>query len=178
MKGHFGAGPIHLDGWLNFDIDTGHTHCEQHGDVLQTHFDDNYFDVIYGCHFFEHLAYPIDAMRCLIRFKKWLKPNGILRLAVPDLELAANAYVKTGDLKFLYGGNFKGYYHKDCKADRLNFFVKAWQHECCYDYELLGSMFYDAGFRNVEKKQPNQSAIIGFNHDRFISESLYVEAIK
>ncbi len=177
IKGHFGCGPIYMDGWINIDIDKNHK-TDICADLLQTHFNDNYFDVILSVHCFEHLKFPVDAVECLKRFHKWLKPNGILRLAVPDLELAVNAYVKTGDLRFLYGGDFKGYYHKDCKADRLNFFVKAWEHQCCYDYELLGSMLYDAGFRNVEKKQANQSAIAGFNHDRFISESLYVECIK
>lgn len=178
MKGHFGAGPIHLDGWLNFDIDMGHTHCEQHGDVLQTHFDDNYFDVIYGCHFFEHLAYPIDAVECLKRFHQWLKPNGILRLAVPDLMLGAEAYVNGGDLKFLYGNDFKAYYHIDCAAERLNFFVRAWEHQMTYDSELLQTLILNAGFSRVWKALPNQSSIPNFNHDRFISESLYVEAIK
>jgi len=178
IKGHFGAGPIHLDGWWNIDIDRGHTHCEQHGDVLQTHFDDNHFDVIYSCHFFEHLSFPVDAVECLNRFYKWLKPNGIMRMAVPDLELAAKAYVNGSDLKFLYGADFKGYYHKDLPADRLNFFVKAWEHQCCYDFQLLSSMFADAGFKNIQKKNANESLIPSFNHDRFISESLFIEAQK
>ncbi len=177
-KLHCGAGPIHLNGWLNFDLDKGHEHCEQHGDVLQTHFDDNSFEVIYSCHFFEHLSFPIDAVECLNRFYKWLKPNGVIRMAVPDLKLAVNAYMTTGDLSFLYGVGFKGYYYKDCKADRLNFFIKAWEHKCCYDYELLSSMFADAGFKNIQKKQANETLIPNFNYDRFISESLYIEAQK
>jgi len=177
-KLHCGAGPIHLDGWLNFDKSKEQEHCEQHGDVLQVHFDDNYFDVIYGCHFYEHLSYPIEAVECLNRFYKWLKPGGILRLAVPDLELAVKAYVTTGDLKFLYGGDFKAYYHKDTKAERLNFFVKAWQHSFCYDFETLSLLFQDAGFKNIQKKQPNESLIPRFNFDRFLTESLYIEAQK
>lgn len=177
IKGHFGCGPCYMDGWVNVDIDKTHK-TDICADLLQTHFNDEYFDVIYGCHFFEHLFFPIDAVEALNRFYKWLKPNGIIRLAVPDLELAAKAYANGGDLSFLYGKDFKAFYHKDCKADGLNFFVKAWQHQCCYDYELLSSMFADAGFINIQKKQPNESLIEGFSHDRFISESLYIEAIK
>jgi len=176
--GHFGAGPIHLDGWLNFDIDRSHTHCEQHGDVLRTHFDENKFDVIFSTHMLEHLSFPVDTIECLNRFSRWLKPGGILRLAVPDLELAVKAYYEKRSLHFLYGKDFKAYYHKDSPCERLNFFIRAWEHQICFDYELLSSLLADAGFQNIQKKQPNESAIPGFNFDRFISESLYVEAIK
>ncbi len=177
-KLHCGAGPIHLEGWLNFDKGREHKHCEFHGDILQVHFDENYFDVIYASHFYEHLSFPYDAIECLIKFHRWLKPGGVLRLAVPDLELAVKAYLTTGDLKFLYGSDFKGYYHKDTKAERLNFFIKAWEHCFCYDYETLSGLFSDTGFKNIQRKQPNESLIPNFNHDRFISESLYIEAVK
>ena len=176
-KLHVGSGVIYLDGWVNFDKSNTHK-TDVWGDILQTHFDHNSFDVIYSCHCFEHLDYPNDAVEALNRFYKWLKPNGIIRLAVPDLALAVNAYVNGGDLSFLYGKDFKGYYHKDCKADRLNFFVKAWAHCCCYDFELLSLMFIDAGFRGIRRMNPNESKIPEFSHDRFISESLYIEAIK
>lgn len=177
IKGHFGCGPIYMDGWVNIDIDKTHK-TDICADLLQTHFNDNYFDVILSVHCFEHLKFPDDAVEALNRFYRWLKPNGIIRLAVPDLELAVKAYSNGGDLSFLYVKDFKAFYHKDCKADRLNFFVKAWEHQMCFDYELLSSMFADAGFRSIKKMQPNESLIEGFSHDRMISESLYIEAIK
>lgn len=172
-----GCGPIYQDGWINLDKDPTHK-TDICGDLLQIHFDDESFDVIYGSHFFEHLIFPVDTVECLNRFYIWLKPGGILRISVPNLELAVNAYVTTGDLRFLYSSDFKGYYHKDCKAERLNFFVKAWEHQMCYDYELLSSLFSDAGFREIRNCKPNESLIPGFNYDRMLSESLYIEAIK
>lgn len=176
-KLHIGCGPIYFDGWINMDISSVHK-TDVCGDVLQTHFDDESFDAIYGCHFFEHLKYPVDAVECLNRFYRWLKPGGILRLAVPDLELAVRAYVNSGDLKFLYANDFKAYYNKDTAGERLNFFVKAFEHQHCYDYTTMGWILQDAGFKKVSKKEANESSIPGFSHDRFISESLYVEAIK
>ncbi len=166
-----------MDGWTNMDMSQAHK-TDVLGDVLRSHFDDNTWDVIYGCHGFEHLNYPIDAVECLNRFYKWLKPGGILRISVPDLSLAIWAYVGSGDLSFLYGNNFKAYYYKDTKAERLNFFVKEWEHCFCYDFETLSLLFRDAGFKNIQKKQPNESLIPGFHHDRFLTESLYVEAQK
>jgi len=176
-KANMGCGPIYMDGWVNVDISKEHK-TDVCGDILQIHFGENIFDAILSTHSLEHFRFPDDTVECLSRFYRWLKPGGVLRIAVPDLELAVRAYVTTGDLKFLYSPDFKAYYHKDCKADRLNFFVKAWEHCVCFDYELLSSMFADAGFRNIQKKQPNESLIHGFSHDRFISESLYIEGIK
>ena len=176
-KANIGCGPIYMDGWVNIDI-SSHHRTDICGDILQLHIDDNTFDVILSTHMFEHLAYPVDAVECLNRFYRWLKPGGIFRLAVPDLERAANAYSAGSNLKFLYGGDFKGYYYKDTPCERFNFFVKAWEHQMCYDYNLLRELLKDAGFNIIEKREANVTHIPNFNHDRFISESLYVEAVK
>lgn len=174
---HVGCGPIKLNGYTNIDIEQSHN-PDICGDILTMDFED--VDVIYGCHFFEHLSYPVNAVKCLSLFYKWLKLDGVLRLAVPDLMKAAHAYAKGYDMRFLYGQNFKGYYYKDTPAERLNFFVKAWEHQMCYDADLLYHLLRDAGFEvgKIKPKMPNESKIPDFSHDRFISESIYVEAIK
>ena len=176
-KLHAFCGPIYLDGWLNVDISIHHG-TDLCADLLTVDFPENTFTAIYGCHGLEHLEYEKGVVEFLSRCHRWLKPGGILRLAVPDLELGAFGYTLKKDLNFLYGGDFKAYYYKDTLAERLNFFVKAWQHTICFDYELLSLLLADAGFTVIQKKQANESRIDGFNHDRFISESLYVEAIK
>ena len=175
MNLHIGAGPIYLEGWINIDISDKYK-TDICGDVLTMDFQD--VDVIYACHMAEHLSYPEGMVKFLSLCHKWLKEGGILRLAVPDLELGVYGYYFKKDLNFLYGDDFKAYYHKDTLCERLNFFVKAWQHQMCYDYELLSLLLADAGFKVIQKKQANESRIPGFNHDRFISESLYVECIK
>ncbi len=175
MNLHIGSGKIRIPNFINIDIEPSHG-PDIVGDVLEMEFDN--VDVIYLCHSFEHLKFPEDAVKALGLFYKWLKVGGVLRLAVPDLELAAKAYASGSDLKFLYGGDFPGYYYKDTPGQRLNFFIKAWQHENCYDFYTLQLMLEDAGFSSIQKCNPNKSKIPGFNHDRFISESLYVECIK
>lgn len=176
-KLHVFCGPIYLDGWINLDISGSHK-TDACGDILKAEFEENSLDAIYGCHGLEHLNYPDDTVKFLELAYKWLKPGGVLRLAVPDLELAARAYMSHGDLSFLYGKDFKAYYHKDKPAERLNFFIKAWNHQICYDFDLLGSLLQDAGFKIIFRREPNESSIPDFDHDRFVSESLYVEAIK
>ena len=176
-QANVGCGPIYLDGWVNIDVSEAHR-TDVCCDVLKHDFEEGEFDVIYLSHCYEHFSYPTDAVEALRRFHKWLKPGGILRLAVPDLELGVFGYYIQKNLNFIYGDDFKAYYHRDTLCERLNFFIKAWEHQMCYDYELLSLLLADAGFKVIQKKQANESRIPNFNYDRFIPESLYVEAIK
>ncbi len=169
-----GCGPIKLDGYINIDIEPSHN-PDICGDILTMDFEG--LDVIYSCHMLEHLEVN-DAATALALFCKWLRPGGILRLAVPSLEIAAQAYVGGSDMKFLYGADFKGYYLHDTPCERFNFFMKEWSHKITYDFQQLGTMLSNAGFKIIERKEANSSAIPGFDYDRFISESLYVECIK
>ena len=173
---HIGSGPMYMDGWVNIDISPAHK-TDICADILTLDF--NEVDVIYSCHCLEHLDIS-DAAKAFSLFYKWLKPEGIFRLSVPSLELATQAYINGSDMKFLYGAEFKGFYLYDTPCERFNFFMKEWEHKLIYDIAQLRLMLFGAGFKpmNIHKKEPNQSAIPGFNHDRFIPESLYVEAIK
>lgn len=163
-----------MDGWVNIDISNQYKQ-DIYGDILTMDFED--VDVIYSCHMIEHLSVQ-DAAKAFKLFYKWLKPGGILRLGVPSLEIAAHAYVSGSDIKFLYGADFKGYYLHDTPCERFNFFMKEWEHKITYDFQQLRLMLFDAGFSIIERKEANQSAIPNFNHDRYISESLYAEALK
>jgi predicted SAM-dependent methyltransferase len=179
---HLGCGPIRLPSteawqWVNVDIEPSHN-----PDVVMDYLEvDKYYknvDWIFSCHSIEHIPYPEGVNKAFRAFYNTLKPNGILRLAVPDLELAANEYLH-GDARKLYGNDFKGYYHKDCPAERFMYWAREWQHTILFDYQLLSAMLKDAGFTGIIRKcYPNDTEIPGFSYDRFQSESLYVETIK
>ena len=174
MKLHIGCGPIKLDGYINIDIEPSHN-PDVCGNVLDLSYQD--VDVIYTCHMIEHLSVS-DAQAAFDCFYKWLKPNGILRIGVPSLELATQAYVNGNDMSFIYGRSFNGYYLYDTPCERFNFFMKEWEHKITYDFNQLHLMLLKVGFWKIKKAEANQTDIPNFNHDRFISESLYVEAIK
>jgi SAM-dependent methyltransferase len=55
-------------------------------------FADNSVDAVYHSHFLEHLDQPI-ARRFLAEVKRVLKPGGVQRIVVPDLEKLCSAYV-------------------------------------------------------------------------------------
>lgn len=181
---HVGAGPVRYPNsevlrWTNIDISDLHSpdvllDCLQ----LSSHFGESYADYMVSQHHLEHLAYPGDVTTFLKVARHTLKPGGILRLAVPDIGRIAKAYAEGSDMKFIYGPDFNGYYYKDCPAERMFYFCREWSHTFLPDWWLMRELLQDAGFVKVRECHPNDSEIPCFSHDRFISESLYVEARK
>ena len=57
-------------------------------------FADETFDAVYSYHVFEHLT-PFHGRRCAQQIIRALKPGGIFRVSVPDLETACRDYLDT-----------------------------------------------------------------------------------
>lgn len=183
MKLHIGCGPIHLEGWVNIDIQQSHMpgvcmDCLQLSDA----FGEGTVDLIFSCHMLEHLDYPDGAVRFFEQTFKVLKPGGTLRIVVPDLYAICRGYLGGSDLKFIHGPDFPAYYHKsESRAERLHFFVsgKRWEHQICFDFELLEMLMKDAGFSNIRWQAFGVSDVPELcGIDRFESESLVVECVK
>lgn len=184
LAAHIGAGPIRCvstEGinWINVDqnpspavdiVADGQTYLEAN---FQT------FGVIWSCHMLEHLPYPRGVTQFLDACRYALIPGGILRLAVPDLQKVATAYVEKKDLSFIHGPEFKSYYYKsESRAERLHWFTHSWEHTITFDFALLEMLLRDAGFTNIKKMKFGESQIPDWHYDRFESESLFCEATK
>jgi len=89
---HFGCGPITPYGWVNADI-APFPGVDMVADVragLPVAADS--FDYIVSIHTLPEIPYS-DLDRTLLELKRVLKPGGVLRLALPDLDRAIQAYV-------------------------------------------------------------------------------------
>ena len=82
-KRNFGKDWIHIDG-------SNYPHIHSH-DIVNLPFEDNSVDLIYASHVFEYFDRE-EADVVLQKWKSVLKPNGILRLAVPNFEIYAKLY--------------------------------------------------------------------------------------
>lgn len=116
LKLHLGCGDTYISGYINVDI-RDNLVCDMVADIGDlSEFEPSSVDVIYACHVLEHFKRH-EYMYVLDRWHRLLKPNGILRVAVPDLfEVAKGIYLnqeKTEKyLGFLYGGqNYDTNYH-------------------------------------------------------------------
>lgn len=88
-----GCGTHFSKEWNNIDL-IAHSEFVLQWDVKQDlPYPDNTFDAIYSSHLLEHLT-PGNAEKLMIEFKRVLKPGGILRIVVPDLEQICREYIK------------------------------------------------------------------------------------
>lgn len=89
---NLGCGPrVHPD-WVNVDFVSARKEVIGHDLTRGICFDDRSFDAVYHSHVLEH--FPKDAAPAFIReCFRVLKPGGVLRVVVPDLEGIAKAYL-------------------------------------------------------------------------------------
>lgn len=94
MKLHLGCGQIYLKGYLNIDFPLNKhsiqnkSVADKHADILKLSYPKNSIEEIRLHHVFEHFTRPI-ACALITEWYKWLKPNGILRIEVPDFQRTA-----------------------------------------------------------------------------------------
>ena len=130
-KRNFGDKWIHIDG-ANF------SHIDSN-DILLKSFKDDSVNLIYSSHFIEYFDRN-EIISLLKRWKKVLKKNGILRLAVPDFRVCADLY-----LKGLYPlENFLGpLYGKMKMGDKLIY------HKTVFDFESLKKILESIGMTHI-----------------------------
>ena len=153
-----GGGQIELPGWINTDI---------------VWWADHYLDVtapwpvaagsvdaIYGDNMIEHLSMA-QARVALTNMRRALKPGGVLRLATPDLESTARAYLDDDDLaeRHLDRHRRHGFdtYHR---ADLLRITYVLHGHHLGYIYDeaALRSELERAGFGLVNRCRAGASS--------------------
>ncbi len=78
--------------WINLDW-YPHSEWVQKANLLEPlPFQDNHFDVVYTSHFVEHISHS-KVNEFLRECYRVLKPNGIIRIVVPDFENIAREYL-------------------------------------------------------------------------------------
>ena len=128
---------------------------------------------IYSEHFLEHLT-PESARQFLGECRRILRPDGVLRLSVPDGEIYVRNYFENRAWMLARrGGALR------TPMEVLNvLFRQEFEHQYCYDYETLHLWLEEAGFAHIIRADYGVGRIsemlIDQNERRF--ESLYVEA--
>lgn len=157
---------------------------------------DNSVDIIYSSHFFEHL-YRSEVFCLLKECKRVLKPNGVMRVVLPDTEKFINIFLGVDKTPF---PNEKEY----CvdKADRANsfsahFYGSAYnslgdvgivarfqefflaQHKWAYTFESFKKLMEQAGFSHICRKDYRVSSIPeALSLDVLSGYSFYLETVQ
>jgi predicted SAM-dependent methyltransferase len=152
IKLNIGCGTDYKDGWINIDnnSDNNIEKLDLNWDLrFPLPFEDNTVDFIFNEHFFEHLS-PEDGVRVMADLRRVLKPSGILRIAMPDLEVVVNNYLNVPLNKDPVIKAF-GFDYIQTPAEWINMSFRFWGHEWLYDWEELERRLRQAGFTNIKR---------------------------
>lgn len=150
---HLGCGRNYFNDWINIDNNSYNDiqKLDLHWDVRKKlPFKDNSVDFIYNEHFFEHLNIE-ESLSVLNDFKRILKPNGVIRISMPDLDeivqIYLNPHYKPEDFSAVMGTELL------TKAEFLNVYFRWWGHQWLYNWEELERRLKTAGFSKIKQCQ-------------------------
>jgi len=138
MKLHLGCGKRFIPGFVHIDV-IDYPHIDHVNSIDNLSFlPDNSVSLIYSCHVLEHFKRR-DVPRVLEEWKRVLKPNGTLRISVPDFESLCRVYQKYQDLSLIIGALF----------GRQDYLYNI--HYNVFDFVSLTSFLHGAGLTNVRR---------------------------
>ena len=173
-------------GWRNFGddwihIDGGNYNHLDSSDIFIKDYENDSVDLIYASHFIEYLDRK-EVVTLLERWKRVLKPDGILRLAVPNFSAIVSLYIKGYEPYELE--DFLGPLYGKMKMGE-----KIIYHKTVYDFKSLKTLLERAGFKNVKRydwrdtehsqfDDHSQAYLPHMDKDSGTSISLNVECVK
>jgi predicted SAM-dependent methyltransferase len=176
---NLGCGTKYVPGMINVDGNIFRKKDIWLDVTLGLPFPDDSLQGVYSSHLAEHLSTE-KIRRLFSECYRVLKHGGALRIVVPSLEYAVQAYIQGNpallpewpDRYNSSGGRFN------------NFMLCQNQHLIMFDFSLLQELLSDAGFSNIMRGVPQRSRHFKIEHMQFESDpalrnvSLYVEAEK
>ena len=188
-KLQIGCGPNPLEGWLNTDVSStlrkGSPMFMDAGEPFPI--PDASFDYVYSEHLFEHLTYQ-QASNMLRECFRILKPNGVIRIATPDLKFLVDLYEHPEkDINKVYiEFNAERSEMPSSPVFAVNYFHTSWGHKIVYDFETLSCFLTEVGFKDIslcEMSKSGHSVLNGVEqHFKFLPydfnllETMIVEA--
>lgn len=161
-KLQLGAGESALPGWLTTDIARSCKGVVYLDVGAPFPIEDDTFDYVYSEHLVEHMT-RADGLRMLGECRRILKPGGVVRTATPDLEVLirlydhhengrAEEYIRWVTDRYIDGVT-------DYRAAHvINNAFRNWGHQFLYDGDLMNATLHEAGFTEITRCTPGESA--------------------
>lgn len=144
MKLNLGCWHRYIPGFIHVDLcDFEHIDHKSSIDDLSM-FEDSSVSLIYSSHSFEYFDRS-EAKSVLKEWRRVLKNDGLLRLAVPDFDQLLEVYKKTGEVENILGPLFGRMKINTNDGDKTLY------HKTAYTFSSLSKMLQDNGFKNVVK---------------------------
>ena len=173
---NWGCGHEGEPGWINSDIKEG-PGIDISGDILDgLPLDTDYLDYAVSIHSLPEIPYP-ELVRVLQELRRVLKPGGVLRVSLPDLDKGIAAYQSNNWDYFLIPD-------EEVKSIGSKLIVQLLWYgysRTLFTYDFIEEVLYKAGFSSVSRCSytVTNSAHPGIvDLDNREEESLFVEAVK
>ena len=187
---NIGSGPYRHSGWLT--ADAFKTEADIYLNVKRKFpFQKGTWDIVYSEHMLEHI-YVDDVSRVLKEIYRVLKPGGLFRVTVPDLEIHAKNYVEKN--KEFFDPIIEKYKSRWDKQKNKYWLVRSpggafmtravqrfYRHRWMYDFETLSSCLKEVGFSECHKMSFGNSCkdeAGKMDKKERAFETLYIDAIK
>lgn len=174
---NWGCGHAGEPGWINSDLKDG-PDIEITADIRDgLPLDSDSLDYVVSIHALPMISYP-DLIPVLLELRRMLKPGGVLRLALPNLDRSIQAYLRRDPESFLVPD-----------ADVESYSGKFITHLLWYGYtvtlftaDFIEELLWKAEYRQVRHctfQQTSSAHAPGiFELDNREDESLFIEAVK
>jgi predicted SAM-dependent methyltransferase len=137
-------------------------------------------EALYSSHMIEHLD-RYEAVLFLKEARRVLRHGGIIRLAVPDIRMRAEEYVREGDAdQFIASTNMARPRPRKMRERLSLLIIGTRQHQWMYDGASLSRLLLEQGFISPEVLKSGETRIhepANLNLQERCDESVYVEAI-
>jgi len=160
IKLNVGCGTDYKKGWINIDNNSDENIESDKLDLdwdlrNPLPFDDGSVDFIFNEHFFEHLT-PDEARVTMADLMRVLKPGGVMRIAMPDLESVVDHYLNVPLDKDPVIEKFKIDFVKT-RAEWMNMSFRWWGHMWLYDWEELVRRVHEIGYDTLVRCKLHES---------------------
>jgi len=145
MKLHLGCWKRNIPGWVHIDqCDLPHIDYQHRVDRLPM-IEDGAAELVYASHVLEYFD-RVEVGDVLAEWRRVLKPGGMLRLAVPDIEPLIDVFRETGSLDRILGPLFGR-----MEVDTGNGRARVIYHKTVYDFPSLRAVLVANGFDQVRR---------------------------
>lgn len=172
------------EGWHTLDNAPGNYNKNQfYGKCWNSKLRSNYYNIVFSSHTLEHVP-QFRVEKTISEFNRIMKINGTIRLLVPNLKLAAEAYVNNKKSFFKIskhynddlgiGGSFMRLLISPggqtiAVSRELDEIIGGYAHLFCYDFNILESILKKWGFGKIRECKPGRSSISELREMQYVN---------